>query len=321
MRNLTGSALPRARHCAWPYRSDVSYPERPRTKAADDGNEVHSMLEHYLAGEPIPVMGPRAQLIFAQVQAVLPMGPRPEVAFAINVRTGDARIIGERISRDYGKLSEDEIALTVDWYLKGDQFVEVGDLKTGFAAHVAHPRENLQLLAGAYAAAKVAGASIAIVRILIAREDGTVPLFAHLDGAWMESVLAELREIHYRTQLPSPAVAGEHCSFCPALGACPQTSQVAALARTDFEWTTEFVSVENDAKMVLHLPLVEKAFEAVRDALKARARVAPIALPNGKVWRETVSKRKSIDTKAVEADHGLKYSREYEVSSFRQVKP
>ena len=153
---------------------------------------------------------------------------------------------------------------------------------------MAHPRENLQLLAVAYAAAKYAKKQVAVVRILIAREDESVPLFARMDGDWMERVLAELREIYFRTQLPSPAVPGEHCSFCPALGACPQTAQLSLIEPGDaVRWTTQHISPENDAKMVTHLPLLEKAVEAIRDSLKQRA---PIQLPNGKVWRETKQK-------------------------------
>lgn len=315
---LTGSQLPRARHCAWPYREDVTYPERPRTQAADDGTEVHSMLEHLLANEPVPAMGPRAQMIFEQVKLAGISG-MPEPAFAIDLDTGDARLIGLRLNREYGELKPSEIALTADWFRVDEQSVEVGDLKTGHAAHVAHPRENLQLLAAAYAAARYSKRGIALVRIIIAREDEFVPLFARLDGVWMESVLAELREIHFRTQLPSPAVPGEHCSFCPALGACPQTAQLSLLAPGDgVKWTTESISPENDAKMVLHLPLVEKALDAIRDALKQRA---PIQLPNGKVWRETKQKRTSAVKSELEKLPGYEGClRESEISVYRQVK-
>lgn len=274
------------------------------------------MLEHWLAGEEVPAMGPRAQTIFERVKEFFkePGGRKPEVAFAIDVETGGARVIGFRLGREYGELRESEIALTVDW--AGHD--EVGDLKTGFAAHVAHPRENLQLLSAAYALAKVNNLDSVFVKILIAREDETVPLWAKLDGAWMAAVLAELREIHFRTRLPSPAVAGEHCSFCPALGACPQTSQLSALAGTKVQWTTEFVSAENDAQMVLHLPLLEKAAEAVKEALKARG---PIALPNGKVWRPTTSKRRTLDKEALErAIDTTPFLRDIEVTSWRQVK-
>jgi hypothetical protein len=317
---LTGSQLPRARHCAWPYREDVSFPERPRTQAADDGTEVHSMLEHWLAGEPVPAMGPRAQMIFEQVKLALgkPSG-MPEPAFAIDLETGDARLIGIRLDRNYGDLKPSEIALTSDWCRVDDNLVEIGDLKTGHAAHVAHPRDNLQLLANAYAAAKWSGKTIALVRILIAREDESVPLFARMDGGWMDAVLAELREIHFRTQLPSPAVPGEHCSFCPALGACPQTAQLSLIEPGDaVRWTTQSLSAENDAKMVMHLPMLEKAVEAIRDSLKQRA---PIQLPNGKVWRETKQKRTNAVKSELEKLPGYSAClRESEISVYRQVK-
>lgn len=313
---LTGSALPRARFCAWPYREDVVYPERPRGVAAEDGIEVHTMLECHLAGEPIPPMGPRAQLIFEQVRNVVTSG-LPEPAFAIDVTTGEARLIGSRLARNYGELGPDEIALTADWLTVTDDAVEVGDLKTGYAGHVAHPRENLQLQAACYAAAKVNKKTIAVSRVLIAREDETIPLFARFDGDWMATVLAELREIHFRTQLPSPAVAGEHCQFCPALGACPQTTQLTALAAGP-RWTTECISQENDAQMVMHLPMLKKAVDAIEDALKARG---PIALPNGKVWRETRKTMQVMDKEKVKQLLGDVPMKEVECSAgFRQVK-
>lgn len=318
---LTGSALPRARHCAWPYRDDVSFPERPRTQSADDGNDVHTMLEHYLAGEAVPAMGPRAQLIFQQVLQGFggPEGCIPEPAYAIDVQTGEARLLGTRLGRAYPELKPSEVALTTDWVRVTETAVDVGDLKTGYAGHVSHPRENLQLLAASYAAAKVSGRTVAFARILIAREDEYVPLFARLDGDWMAEVLTELREIHFRTQLPSPAVPGEHCQFCPALGACPQTAQISLLAPGDgVRWTTESLSAENDAKMVLHLPLVEKAVEAIKDALKQRA---PIQLPNGKVWKETKQERTYPDKAKLEQLPGYDQClRKTEVSVYRQVK-
>lgn len=314
MPRLTASALPRARHCAWPYRSDVSYPERPVSREADEGTDVHEMLEHYLAGDEVPIMGPRALLIFEQVLKADIKGT-PEVAFAIDVETGEARVIGSRLKRNYGELKDSEIALTVDWVTGG----EVGDLKTGYAGHVAHPRENLQLLTGCYAACKVARTTSGLARIVIAREDEFVPLQAVLEGQeWMDAVLAELREIHFRTRLPSPAVAGEHCSFCPALGACPQTAQATALVAGP-RWTTEALSLENDQQMVLHLPMLKKAVEAIEDALKARG---PIHLPNGKVWRETTKKIRTADKSLLEQLPGYQDClREKEVSGgWRQVK-
>lgn len=311
---LTGSALARARLCAWPYRADVSYPERPSGRAADEGNDVHEMLEHYLAGDEIPTKGPRALLIFEQVMKASIAG-RPEVAFAIDVETGGARVIGERLKRNYGALKDSEIALTVDWW---DGKGEVGDLKTGFAGHVSHPRENPQLLAGVYAACKVSGERIGIARIVIAREDEFVPLFARLDGDWMDAVLAELRETHFRTRLPSPAVPGEHCQFCPALGACPQTEQASALVKGP-RWTTEMVSLENDQQMVLHLPMLKKAVEAIEGALKTRG---PIPLPDGKVWRETTKRVRMADKSRLEQLPGYAECLvEKEVSNgWRQVK-
>lgn len=315
---LTGSALPRAKHCAWPYRDDVSYPERPQRRDADEGTEVHVSLEHYLSYEPVPPMGPRAQLIFEQVKRSVEPPAIAEPAFAINVATGEARLIGSRLNREYGTLLPEEIALTTDWMKEVDGCPEVGDLKTGFAGHVAHPRENLQLQAAAYAAAKVAKKQTAIARILIAREDEAVPLFSKLSGDWMDGVLAELREIHFRTRLPSPAVAGEHCQFCPALGACPQTAHATALVAGP-RWTTEHVSIENDQQMVLHLPMLKKAVEAIEDALKQRG---PVTLPNGKIWKETFRKIVSADKSKLEQLPGYAAClTEKEVSAgFRQVK-
>lgn len=311
---LTGSQLDRARYCAWPYRDDVSYPERESGRAADEGTEVHSMLEQYLSGEEVVAASPRAQLIFNQVKHHVSPPAMSEPAFAIDVATGAARHIGNRINRQYGKLGPNEIALTTDWCKPG----EVGDLKTGFAGHVKHPRENIQVLSAAYAWAKVNGESTMIGRILIGREDECIPIFSKFDGDWMEQTLTELREIHYRTRLPSPAVAGEHCQFCPALGACPQTAHTQALVAGP-KWSTERISLENDQQMVIHLPMLKKAVEAIEEALKKRG---PLMLPNGKVWRETTKRIVTADKSKVEQLPGYAAClTEKEVSNgWRQVK-
>lgn len=322
---LTFSATGRAKHCAWAYRDDVDYPLKPEwleRRDADDGHEVHEMLEHWLAGEPVPAMGPRAALIFEQVkQGFGEQSGTPEPSWAISLTTGNVRYLGNRLKRQYGVLQPDEIAGTADWCALG----EVGDLKTGFAGHVPHPREHLQQLCAAYCVAKLEGTTSCLVRTLIAREDEYVPLFAKLQGPeWMEAVLKELRDMHYRTRLPSPAVAGEHCQFCPAMGACPQTAHLTAIAESGsvVRWTTESLSAENDAQMVIHLPMVKKAVKAIEDALKTRA---PIHLPDGKVWQETTKKVRQLDRQKVEQMLGERYASclsEVEVSNgYRQVRP
>ena len=66
----------------------------------------------------------------------------PEVAYALDLRTGRAREIGRGINRAYGELSDDEIAGTADAVkLLSPTTVYVGDFKSGWG-WVPRARDN-----------------------------------------------------------------------------------------------------------------------------------------------------------------------------------
>lgn len=332
MTELTGSRLPIAQRCGWAFRSDVSYPERPRTKAADTGVEVHAAMERLINGDALTTdfKDPLAAQLFqvavdwwTERRRGL-QGAMSEVAYAYNLDTREARALGVNIDRTYAAhgAGPRDICCSVDYAaLPGI----VGDFKTGWAAHVEPVMENLQLrFAGLCHARtrKVDSVEIEIARIRldgVQVERGSMTTF---DLSLTESLVHEIVS-GIATAQP---LLGEHCSFCPALGACPATRAGLDLVGppTPAKWTTEFLSLANDAAMVEALPALKKAVDAIDESLKARYRGGPgLLLPNGKTWKETVSKREGLDSKkAAEllGDRAAECMKVTEYTAFRQVK-
>lgn len=334
---LTGSRLPIAQRCGWAFRDDVQYPERPHSQAADVGTEVHAAMERLINGDNLTATfeHPEAKLMYERASDWWARRPRSapfaaEVAYAYNLDTRQARVLGLGIERKYVEYGAGprDVCCSVDYMSIGT----VGDIKTGWGAHVDPVLENLQLKFGGLCNALVRAASegrpadSVTLEILRVRADGV-----HLETGTMSAFDLSLTEslVHeIVASIPrAEPVLGDHCSFCPALGACPKTRQGLEIIgpSTPARWTTEFLSLANDAAMAEALPALKKAVEAIDEALKSRYRGgAGLLLPNGKVWRETVSKREGLDTKKAAELLGDRISeclRVTEYTAFRQVKP
>ena len=166
-------------------------------------------------------------------------------------------------------------------------------------------------------------------------EDGVYPrrYFANADK------LAEaLREIdaQFRARASLEAKAGEHCRYCPALGACPETGRAVQAATVSWSgerkvelparavFTTEFVSKENDARLVEEISAIKKMLESVEDALKERAKLAGgVVLPSGKIWKPVLCRRTALDREKVEeylGDQLPSYMKTTEYEQFKLVK-
>lgn len=305
--NLTGSRLPIAQHCGWAFRSDVSYPERPRTQAADTGHEVHEALAAFInrdgPTELTPVSHALAVVAMKWWPAVARREFEAEIAYAYNLDTRKARVLGRNIGREYEKhgAGPRDICCSTDYSGQARLGVGlVGDWKTGFAAHVDPVMENLQLKFGGMCHAMAHGedtVELEIARISLEGIRAESGLMGPFELSLMQSLVHQVVD----SLAGSEAVPGEHCSWCPALGACPATKAALSMVgpRTAAQWTTEFLSLANDAAMVEALPALEKAVDAVKDALKARYAGGPgLLLPDGKVWKEIVIKgRESFNQK------------------------
>lgn len=137
---LTASSLWRRELCP----ASAVLPESPRRKYAD---AEHGKAEH------------------AKAEAAPPPGAEAEVAYALNVLSGQARRL-EVKSRDYGKLAEGEIAGTADRVYVRDDHVLIEDLKSGVGYMQAEPKVNLQLIHNGLSAAIANGKDRAIVQLI-----------------------------------------------------------------------------------------------------------------------------------------------------------
>jgi hypothetical protein len=327
---LTGSKLPIARHCGWALREDTTYPERPRGESADEGNKVHEKIANDLLMRARQIGGDDEQLVqqafkyLGDEHMVYTNGVKPEVTYAWDPKTGKARLLGQMLNRDYSSADPHEVVGTVDFVIVKEDHVVVGDWKSHFTSHVTLAKENAQLIFGALCAAQVHGLKRARIDII-----GLQPKRYELDSHWLERLDLMVWDAEFRRiveSLPSAqAKKGGHCTWCPALGACPETEslvKVESVEIQNFKFTTQFISKENDEQQVLHLPALKKAVEELEKSLKGRYPEG-ISLPNGKLWRPSLVKKDQFDKeKAIKllgqrADECY-YQTEYE--TWRQVK-
>lgn len=330
---ITASKLPIARHCRWWAREDVSFPKRERGSAASNGVRMHDAFAEYVENRVFPPLSPSQRLLADHMrkfwgERAAASGWEAEVAYALHAKERKARRLGKFINRRYDELGrvDPEIGLSVDYqWIEGPGTPLVGDWKTGFGAHVEDPDQNLQLLAGGASVAHASGLEKGcILEISHVTESGVFPRRFIATPLALHAALHEIATIQGNV-VGAAAHAGEHCRFCPALGACPETKRALGDVRPDsrVEWTTAHVSDENDALLVEEIAHVKKAVEQIEDALKERARAKPIYLHNGKLYKAIVAHRSSLKKERVEELLGPRYAEcvqviEYE--SFRQVK-
>lgn len=160
-------------------------------------------------------------------------GGRPEVAYAYNVLTKEARELGQSIGRRYVECGVDpevEVAGAVDVVWHDGFDLHVDDLKTG--KYPPQAEGNYQLYFGGLCASKVENEETAVVAIT--RPDGSRDEH-HLcewDRDQFEIQLEEMvKEKHWQKRLidaglPPRVNPGEHCRFCPAKKACPAKGEL-----------------------------------------------------------------------------------------------
>ena len=328
---LRGCSLGIARHCGWAFRDDVSYPERPRGDGAEEGNETHAAIAAAVLVQP-GVFSDEARDLCNQALGHLRKydlnNTFPEVTFAWTPNTGKARELGRMLDRKYDEagLKADEVAGTSDVVVVLEDRVVIIDWKSWATSHVAPANENAQLAFGAICAAQVYGKKKAEVQI-VGLEQNRVVVDSHelraLDlGIW-DGAFRRIVE-----NIPgSPTCFGGHCTWCPALGACPATEKLipaTQLVKVEGKlprWSTDALGFENDVLMAMNLPALEKAVDAVKKSLKARYPNG-IELDNGKIWKPIKTSRKQFDKDKAVQILGARADEAYynvEVEQWRQV--
>lgn len=234
-------------------------------------------------------------------------GTRDEVAYAYDVTTDAARLLGERLGRAYHQRPS-EFAGSADYVRVEAGRVVVVDLKTGMG-ETPHPSRNAQLRFLAMAAARVHGVAVARVGLLLAPE-GQEPRWqwADMDAFELEAVAVELRTLAERIGWAREAVeagktprltVGEHCAHCPARFGCPARVAMAQRLAGEPEAVVldlkAMLTPESASLALARWKAARKALDEVGAALHAYAKESPIAVGDGRVWGPVETEREEID--------------------------
>lgn len=225
---LSGSRYHLAQKCLYPFRPDVTCPERPSGEAARIGTAAHSLVEAHFNGrkaksdrdlEAFPIA---RQAIGWLENVEVPTAV--EVAIVYNALTDTAREVTGAGHRDYGTLAPGEIPTTLDLVWVEDDAVVVNDLKTGSKTHAHVEQLEIQSLAASrlYKRPRARHAFLWARKTKAERD----PLVEMSEGdlemeSWRAASLVR------RLPMARPET-GDHCWFCP-LGKenCPAYSREA----------------------------------------------------------------------------------------------
>lgn len=209
-------------------------PERAK-KAGERGTALHTVGEllgagktiaEALAGIPAEHRKEAGRLDWSHYPGLVPHAKR-EIAFAHHGVTGDVRVLGESIGREYVVEDPHETPGTMDVVIPGYRVVEVYDLKTG-RTPVPPAGENPQLLHGALCAVEsicpsasqavvgIATLDKGVVRVTdqatVTRED-----LARHEQRIVHAQRVALRVVEQLQAGAKPEVSpGSHCKYCPA---------------------------------------------------------------------------------------------------------
>lgn len=292
MSNFTASALPRGFVCL----ASLVHPQRDyRTADAEAGNDRHAKRETELLSKDYAELPPEIAERLETYNNVT-----PEVAMAIDIATGAARIIGRSLQRKYGELAPFEIAgttdvLAVDMDDRGRaRRVLVGDWK-GHDPEVEGPATNKQTFHNALCAARIFG--VPEVEVFISRV-GCAPRFATLDVFELDAFFDALRQLNLSAAAAgeNPAaheVEGSHCRYCNATAACTKKRALAlevmngeASRRLDVLLPLE--TPDQAARALAFGEKLKQLVKRIEGSVRAWAGERPIPIGNGKMWGRVV---------------------------------
>lgn len=298
---ISGSALDRVHAC--PVSESLPHAEELHG-GQDRGNAVHDFLAR------VPEMGREEALELVpdewhdacagidldQLPASSAMSYSAEVAFAYDIDTDTARVLGTGIGRRYD-VGPNEVPGSVDSVgIAGDQ-AQIIDYKSPWA-DLPPASRNRQIRFYALAACRAYGCTSAVVMLIRVREDGSAWIDKDvLDSMDLHEVAAEVRDAVQRARAAKDAspedrpvpVIGSHCRWCPAARFCPaHRSLVSALAHRPEdleEETREWLLSPETAPIVLErLAVARRALERIEWTVKDYASRNPVELPEGEVY-------------------------------------
>lgn len=302
----TISALPRVFECP---ASEV-FPHSPTaTIYATFGQDVAAFMARAVtigrnaALDEIPTAAPHRKLCEAIPETLLPRTGHVELAMVYNVVAGTARILGENLHRQYGKVGAMEIAGTADYAAVSALDPETGiiiDHKTGFRWRGA-ARDDWQLRALALAFATANRLKRVHAACVYLRDDGepfvSRATFDVIDLASFATALRSLRgsllRLHReRKRNETPDVRqGAWCIHCPAFDACPAKQGLLRTIGRDWLGIVEDMEIVSEEQAgALWVQLVDFAvplLKRMKEKLEERARRKPFPTPRGTLVAET----------------------------------
>jgi len=341
VRRLSLSKLGLTEHCLYSFRQDTPLDAPTSNPAQALGNAFHEWAAAMISVKPMPVSEIAAHYALDEAQtATLEtwivnwaaertplLGWQAEVAYAFNVVTGECRILGKNIARQYEAhgAGPDDVCGTADlvyWDWATETLV-VEDWKTG-------RQEGLRMTGNAQLRALGAVASRAHsainVRVVVTKidDDGMSSSSEELTAVEVDSVLNAIATKAEEIDLLNPAPhAGTWCAdlYCNARAQCPALLKIAADMLAGSEETKKHLpivagpdglaTISDVGRTISRLVALEAQAEAVWDAVKARVRELDQDIPiegggyYGRVTRHTESIVVDQESARVLADYGL----------------
>lgn len=238
-----------------------------------------------------------------------------ETAFALDVESHEARVLGHNIGRAYPRLGPTWVVGSEDLGgLLEDGTPVTADIKTGQPVTPAH--ENAQVKFFARVRQLLTGAPRVVGRLLYVKESGQVFVDEHtftafeLDcyGDELEDMVGRVRaaEEQYAAGQTPTVYPGEWCRYCASAPVCPAN---VALARSMASEQGLDELVQLAAKVALLTPeqagiayqrakAAEAVLETVLKGVRALALQSPLPLPNGKILKPIQVERHDFSGKA-----------------------
>lgn len=293
----SGSSLERAKNCPGSFHA---IPVDSTTEAALTGTANHERVEISLDLGNIDQV-PKSAMVY--VEDHLRAGLiETEVAYALDVETGEVRKLGTKLGRNYPATNENEIRLTVDLVGPG----VVGDWKS--RTRVTKAENNLQIGAGVYCAWVLQGKPERMVGFLSYLSDGYTDA-AEFDFFKMVGLLEELRSIVRRVKSWTKERGlheGDWCKYCPAWTTCePKKALIAYTVNGLAEGAIlAAINAGNIAGAHELLKSAEDALERVARVVKEGVfrefeKGTPVQLSSGKRLVVVQESRNSMDQAAV----------------------
>lgn len=281
MSNPTGSSIERASNCAASYALGQA---RSTGEDAIKGTSNHSDIEEEIvAGDPSKHVVVR-EALEGGLQVFV------EEAYAIDVETEKVRRLGERLGRRYGKLGDNEIALTLDVRVVKANSSWIWDWKS--RKRVASAAKNLQLTAAAVAVMKYEQLNQVYGGIgYLDNNEADTNCFDSFDvPVFFEDMRAMLKRIKAARELVAsggtPDVhSGPWCTYCPAIPYCPAHNRLAMMMIGELDFAEKrlaFWTPEQAGKAWELLGRIYALADKVEASIKLRARTEVIPLADGK---------------------------------------